>query len=425
MKVAVVNPFDPVPGEGLRDARYGAFCEALVGAGNRVAWISSEWCHILKQRRNYGAVQHEAEQKGFEIYLVPSRPYSDNVSVARWLNHREIARRIPPFLERMRPRPDVVLVSVPPPNLAVSVARWCSRYEIPLVVDVQDLWPETFGRLLPRAFKSLNSVIGHTMRRNVRTTYSLSSAGLAVSEYYAEHFEAHGGSGRVCHKLHLGTNLSQFDRNIVARDTNRHLLGSSSEKRLIFSGGSMGSGLNWTFLLDVASRLKSRQREDLHLVVAGSGPEENWVRNEIQGRFLDNVTLLGQQPYSVFCSLAASADIGVNHFRPDSFVVFPNRVFDYFAADLPVLNTIPGELAGLITLNNAGFSTLSFDVDAAVRFIETRVAARPSVAARQAPCERRGDWVTEFDRPAIASRLPDILDSVVKARRGRKAGTLT
>ena len=116
-------------------------------------------------------------------------------------------------------------------------------------------------------------------------------------------------------------------------------------------------------------------------------------------------------------ALAARADLGLNHFRRDSRVHFPNRVFDYFAADLPVINTIPGELAELLAEHDAGFTTQSADSEAAAEFIQRTLARRPPPEGRPAPRLRRGQWVARFTRPVIAMRLVEALENLAQLPR--------
>lgn len=415
MNVALVNPFDPVPGEGIRAGRYATFCAALTSAGHQVTWLSSDWSHILKRRRDTSDLQKECRDQGFKITFASTRPYYRNVSVARWRNHVDLAAAVPTLLGEMSPRPEVILVSTPPPNLAASVGRWAHQKGIPFAVDVQDLWPETYQRLWPRGLGWSNSLACLPIARDARSAYRLSSGGLAVAATYASHYLAHGGAGKACHTLHLGVDLDEFDQSVMSRDALHSQLGVRLDGRLIFAGGSMGSGLHWSYLLDVASLLEARGHDDIRVLVAGTGASEEWVRRQIARRKLGNVALLGQQPYPVFCSLAATSDFGMNHYRADSFVFLPNRVFDYFAADLLLINTMPGELADLIASRQIGFTTPRFDVSSTVDYIESQLRKRLPTTGRPHPRERRGEWVKAFDRPIIASALPGILADIGSA----------
>ncbi|MCX5685059.1 MAG: glycosyltransferase [Planctomycetota bacterium] len=417
MNVAAVNPFDPPPGDVVREGRYAAFCRALAAEGHQVVWYSSDWSHALKVRRNAAAVQPACRDAGFRIELCPTRPYGRNVGLSRWRSHAALACAVPELLDRATPRADVVIVSTPPPNLAAAVARWAQARGVRLLVDIQDLWPETFARLLPKGLRWLNALAGRPMRRDVQAAYAAADACLAVAAAYAEHFRSVAGPAKPCHTLHLGVDLAEFDRHVAPPESLGEMVADILDKRWIFAGGSLGSALDWAFFLELAARLEARAA-GVQLVVAGTGPAEAWLRGEVARRGLRNVSLLGQQSFAAFCSLAAAADWGLNHYRRDSFVFFPNRVFDYFAADLPVINTIGGELADVISAHEAGFTTTAFDVEAVVEYVLSGLERRPSRSSRSLPRRRRGAWVAEFDRPAIAARLGGILSQVTESRPG-------
>jgi len=416
MNIAVVNPFDPPPGDLVREGRYAAFCRALATAGHSVAWYSSDWSHALKQPRDAARIDAACRDAGFRIELCPTRPYRRNVELARWRSHAALAEDIPAALDRANVRPDAVLVSTPPPALAAAVARWAASRGTSVVIDIQDLWPETFGRLWPRGLKWINSVAGRSMRADVRAAYGLADAGIAAARGYAEHFLA-AAPDRPCHTLHLGVDLDAFDRAVgPLAALGPALTDVVVGKRWIFVGGSLGLALDWRFMLDLAARL-GQGTSGVHMMVVGTGPAEEGLRRQIARRVLGNVHLAGQQSYAAFCTLAAASDFALNHYRADSFVFFPNRVFDFFAADLPIINTVGGEIAETIATHGAGFNTTDFDVEEAARYVEAEVVRRPPAASRPAPRDRRGAWVAEFDRRAIAARLPRILEDSVAARR--------
>ncbi len=86
---------------------------------------------------------------------------------------------------------------------------------------------------------------------------------------------------------------------------------------------------------------------------------------------------------------------------------FPNRAFDYFAAGLPVVSTIGGELAEVLARQGAGESVPP-EPPAMADEVERLLCARD-----QAPVDhrrRRGSWVKAYDRPAIAAGLVRIIE---------------
>jgi glycosyltransferase involved in cell wall biosynthesis len=414
VNVALVNPFDPLPGDEVRQGRYAAFARALVAAGHAVTWYSSDFSHTLKCPRDIQRIPAAGWAAGIVIELIPTLPYPGNVCWARLRSHRKFAGEVRRRLEAAEPAPDVVVVSAPPPGLAAAVTDAAHRRSARVILDVQDLWPETFARIWPGPLRWLSAVAGRPMARAMRHAENHADVGIGVAEEYRLHFERHARPGTPSHVLHLGADLAEFDR--YAEAPLPPVPPAAADKRWILVGGMLlGTALHWPFLLDLAAALGQR-RLDVHIMVAGSGAMADVLRAAVAARKLANVHLLGFQPYPAFCALATRSDFGLNHCRADSFAYFPNRVFDYFAADLPVINTVGGELANLLKARQVGFTTTTFDAAAAAEYVARTIATRPEVTNRPAPNARRARWVTEFDRPAIARRLVEIVEGQQFAR---------
>ena len=90
MRFWVNTPFDTLPGEGCRPMRYWLLCRALAAAGHEVVLWSSDFHHVTKTRRPLEPV-YVAD--GFQVRLIPTRPYRSNVSLRRVFSHHQYARR--------------------------------------------------------------------------------------------------------------------------------------------------------------------------------------------------------------------------------------------------------------------------------------------------------------------------------------------
>jgi len=406
LNVTLVNPFDPPPGDEVRQGRYAAFARALVAAGHHVTWYSSDFSHTLKRPRDIQRIPAACRAAGIDVDLVPTQPYPSNVCRARIRSHRALTGDVCRRLRDVEEAPQVVVVSAPPPGLAAGVAGAAHGRGARVILDVQDLWPETFARVWPRPLRWLNAIAGLPVARAMRRAEARADAGIGAAEAYRRHFDQHARPGAPSYVLHLGVGLDEFDA--AAETPLPQVPPAAADKRWILVAGMLGTSLHWAFLLDLAAEL-ARRTPDVHVMIAGTGPMEGRLRAALAERKLDNVHLLGFQPYPAFCALAGRSDFGLNHYRGDSFVYFPNRVFDYFAADLLVINTVEGELAELLKAREAGFTTATFDVEAAAGYVDRMLAARPGVDDRRPPKARRGEWVDQFDRPAIARRLVEIV----------------
>ena len=412
LNVTLVNPFDPLPGDEVRQGRYAAFARALVAAGHRVTWYSSDFSHTLKRPRDIQRILAACRAAGIDAELVPTLPYTSNVCWARIRSHRALTGDVCRRLNAAEPAPEVVVVSAPPPGLAAAVTDAARARSARVILDIQDLWPETFGRIWPRPLRWMNAIAGRAVARDMRRAESRADVGIGAAEAYRLHFDHRARPGAPSHVLHLGVDLDEFDA--AAETPLPEVPPAAADKRWILVAGMLGTALHWPLLTDLAAALAKR-RPDVHIMVAGTGPMEGQLRATIAERKLDNVHLLGFQPYPAFCALAGRSDFGLNHYRDDSFVYFPNRVFDYFAADLLVINTVGGELADLLKAHGSGLTTTTFDADAAAGYVDHMLDARPGLDDRRPPKVRRGKWVDRFDRPAIARRLVEIVQ-------GRQSG---
>lgn len=137
------------------------------------------------------------------------------------------------------------------------------------------------------------------------------------------------------------------------------------------------------------------------------------MRQEAARRGLTNVRFLGQQPYEVFASVAASSDVGLAPVRPEALVLFPNRVFDYFAAGLPVVSTIGGELAEVLACHGAGLTCPAVTGAALADAVEAVLGRGPIGSDYR---RRRGEWVRQYDRAHIAAEFVAVVEDAARRR---------
>jgi len=404
MKVVVINPFDPLPGEPIRLGRYAAFCRALAGRGHEVCWYSSDFSHALKRRRDTAAIRRSAEGAGYRVAFLSGRAYTRNVGWRRWRNHRQLRRGLRATWRGGGDRPDAILVSLPTPGLGREAAAWSEACGARLVVDVQDLWPQTFARLLPRPLRWANRLAFAWMVHDVRETYHRADAVIGAARQYVEDARPWLRPGARSEVLPLGVDLAEFDGAVVPLEELG--LEKAVGEKWLFLGGALSGYVDLDGTLAMMEELQRRGREEIGLLVVGTGPDESRLRAVVQTRGLANVRVLGQKSYREFVSLAVACDAAVCPIKPEACVYFPNRAFDYFAAGLPILNTAPGDLADVLAERKAGITCISRDPSEWADAVEELLTAGGG-GARQ-----RGDWVAEYDRPAIAERLADLVESL-------------
>jgi len=367
MTVWIVNPFDNLPLEGNRPQRYWLMARAFAAAGHDVTLWTSDFSHATKRKRVIqGLGIREEEEKvevgqvevvsvksgeGFEVRMIPTRPYASNVCLARIRSHRQLARDFERLACRECSRvqeftssrvqgyetPDLIIASTPPLGLcaaAMRVARHCGAR---FVCDIQDAWPETFVRLIPKRLRWAGGILLASMYRTARTLYREADLVTGVCKRYAEL------SGRPDFYLaYLG--IESGDVSPTRQSGNL----KPSKSTLLYLG-NLGAGYDLGTVIDAVAK-----RPELSLDIAGKGPTEDGLRSKVKGLKLENrVRFHGYLGQEALNELLARCGVGVIPMRDDSWVGLPNKMTDYLNAGLRIVSSLHGECGAL--LERTGF----------------------------------------------------------------------
>jgi len=335
MHVWIENPFDNLPGEGGRAGRYEMMARFFAAAGHSVVVWTSDFSHTRKKERSGEKVEIGER---VEYRLVPTKPYRRNVSFARIASHRAYAKSWQEMAEREEQKPDLLIVSAPPLATGDVAIVLSKKFGCKLVVDVQDAWPETFYRLLPRGFKWVGKILFASAHAAARRLYRAADLVTGVTERYREivgrddYYVARLGIA-----LPLAANSSTFQ------------LLNSSTSRLVYVG-NLGRGYDLLTVLDALACLP-----DATLDVAGAGEGEEALRVKVRELGLEGRVLFhGYLGAEELRDLLARCDAGIVPMRDDSFVGVPNKVADYAAAGLGIVSSLHGECAALLAKYKCG-----------------------------------------------------------------------
>jgi len=418
LTVWLVNPFDDIPGEGLPAMRYWSLARVLAGRGHAVTWWSATWSHRRKVVRP--APLGILDDEGFAVRLVAVRPYERNVSFSRLASHRDFGRNF----ERLASdavaagqldRPDIILTSMPPLESPAAAVRLAARLDATLVVDVQDIWPDTFDRLLPGPAllrRLMMPLLVRGMRRQRRETLAAADAVSATSYTYLDALRAEIPEQTPTHVCYLGAYPQEFPAvpplvNVVP------LLGAAAAVepplQCVYAG-SLEIGQDLETLM-AAARLLSARDVPVTLHVAGTGRLESRLRRVAAATAgscrLEVHGLLGRQDYT---NLLASCEVGLVLVKPESLVALPNKACDYAAAGLAVVNSLPAELGTLIERHGAGMPYRAGDPASLTAVIAALAADRRQV--KEMRQRARELAAAEFDRERIYPRFADWLETL-------------
>lgn len=402
MRIWVVNPFDPIPGDTVRPGRYARICELLAERGHEVTWWSSNFFHMLKQRRSPDR-EERRPRHNFRILLLPTPPYRKNVSLRRVYSHIVFARQFvrAGLHEAM---PDLILTSFPPIESSFqAVRRWGAR-GTRVVIDVQDLWPESFEFLFPRWLRPPARVCMAPLRQAAEKVFWGADAIIAVSEAWLSYGLHHAGRALPSLVLPLGVDLQAFDNSGGGPPP----LQSPRERSATFAG-TIGRGYDlWTVLK--AARVEQSRGDAITFRIAGEGPDLPRLRLAGERMGLRNVVFHGLLPFGEMTRLLRSSMVGLNVISQETLAPLGNKLFDYLAAGLPVLNSSPGEAAELLEKEEIGLTYPAGDAAALSEGLMALLGDQERWEQMSARARRLA--VDRYDRQKIYRRIGPFLEGV-------------
>lgn len=355
MNIWIINPFDPLPGEAWREGRYAYLSAYLSGIGHHVTWWTSNFSHMTKTFR-CSEGQSRIINDNYSIRLLPTPSYRNNVGFARLYNHFVFAQKLKAQSERAKSGPDIVLASFPPiesARMAVSMGR---RLGAKVVIDVQDLWPEFFHIVFPKILRPLARMAMLPVERRANWVYRNADAIMGVSKEYMKRGLDESRKVRPGLLLHIGIDLKFFD-DLYSRSNSM----AAKDELLVSFTGTVGKSCDIRTILEAANLLS--RKKSIKFVVAGGGPEYVYWKNRSIRAKASNVAFAGSLGYSDLVDLLKRTNVGLNAYSlvalgcsRTALQTFPNKVFDYLAAGLPIINSVPGEVEDILQARRAGIT---------------------------------------------------------------------
>ena len=332
-------------------SRYLSIANMCADAGMDVEVVTSSFYHTTKQQRNVS--QEELNNCRYKVTLISEPGYTRNVDPKRILSHKKFAGNVERYLAK-RKKPDVIYLFVPPLDLAEKVARYANFNNTRLIIDILDLWPEAYNMILP--FPKVTHYFLEPMRRKANKIYARADDIVAVSETYVNRALS---CNTKCDKglaVYIGTELEVFDKYAKRSEVVKR----EGEYWIAYIG-TLGKSYNLYCVIDAMKKM--RHLGCVKLLVMGDGPERGEIESYARISGI-NYEFTGKLPYNEMVSLLCLCDIAVNPIKGTSAASIINKVSDYAAAGLPVINTQDSrEYKDLLSKYKAGFSFAETDID--------------------------------------------------------------
>ena len=325
-KILIIANFTKLPWE-KGNSRFPYIINLIDKEKYEVELVTSSFSHGDKRQREK---QPEDMNLDYKITLIDEPGYKKNVSLKRFYSHHVFAKNVEKHLGQIE-KPDVIYCAVPSLDVAKVAAKYAENNDIKFIIDIQDLWPEAFKMVFN--VPVISDIIFYPMKKTADYIYSKASSIVAVSKTYANRAAIVNKKFEKKLSVFLGTDLDYFDEahkmfEIVPFD---------DVVRIAYIG-TLGSSYDIKCVIDSIKILNNKGIKNILFVVMGNGPlQEDF---EAYSKEMDvNCDFTGRMAYEEMVGKLCSCDIAVNPIRKGSAGSIINKVGDYAAAGLPVVNT--------------------------------------------------------------------------------------
>ena len=309
--------------------RYVYLATLLHEHGYDVDFITSGFQHWEKRQRD---VEHfDAGTDAYTIRFIEEPFYPKNMCPQRIWAHHVVAKRVSEYFDEHHDY-DLIYCQIPPNDVAREIGKAAQKFNIPFVVDVNDLWPEAFRVALD--VPVLSDILFSPFYRQAKAVYQMADAVVGTSDEYRERGLRDARSGIPSETVYVGNQLCEFDAGVAA---NASQIDKPAGDIWVSYAGTLSACYDLETLVN-AMALVQKSHPEAKLQILGDGSERENLKAAAQscGAF---VTFHDYLPYDQMAAWLSKSDITINSLVEKAAQSIVTKIGDYLAAGKPMVNT--------------------------------------------------------------------------------------
>ncbi len=362
---------------------------------------------IFSGYQRWGIVREDYSD-GVKIIRVPLRPRYQANAYQLVMNYFSFIWNGLRYFPRLviNEKPNVILVFAPSPVLSCIPALYLKRrLNCPVVLWVQDLWPES---LADSGFVKNRSLLW-ACRQLVKWIYRYCDHLLIPSEGFRAPVNKLADAEKV---IYYPNSFPDIAKSVDSTELTKHLAAVFKNHFTVMFAGNFGQSQSLETIVDAAITLKATP--EIKIIMVGSGHRSRWLETQVAKFQLDNIVLAGRFKMSEMPSLYAATDAVLLTLRDSEAFsrTIPSKLQAYMAAGKPILAAVNGVSAEIIKSNGSGLVVPAGDSSALAAAIHSLYKLPPEKRDHMGNCARRY-FKENFEMNAQTEKLATLLKEVI------------
>ncbi len=360
-RVLLINGSLYLPGEGGYKRTLCLF-DMMKGQGYDVTLITGDFNHYAKKKRD--VKDFYLKYPNYKnVIILPKITYKRNISVLRYTSDIIFSYTVANWIQKHISAYDVVYLNMPDINTILKVSKICTAKRIPMIIDVRDLHPEAMRIVFKNEL--LYNIMTLPMKIMANKAYCCADELIAVSEEYLERGLQVNKKVKNPKVVYIGATMDRFNEGIDNYAAN---IQKSDSEFWVTYVGTIGTSYDLKTPILAIDKLKKAKNINVRLKILGQGPEEDALKRLVHERSINNIDFMGFLDYEKMAAFLSKSDIALNCIKKNASQSIINKVADYFASGIPMLNSCCNkEMQWLIENFNTG---LNYEAENEEDFIE-------------------------------------------------------
>jgi glycosyltransferase involved in cell wall biosynthesis len=350
MKVWIVSDGEPliIDGSNTRLRRMGNLAEFLSSEGHHVTWFSTTYDHHNKKQRSDTDVKFEIKEN-YTLNLSHVKGYKNNVSINRLISRYMAARSISSKFSK-EVKPDIIIATMAHVDLTNYACEYGKDNNIPVVVDVRDLWPAFVIDMVKPWMKPV--IMPYIKFHEAKLSNMMKKAYgiIGLSEYFLNYGLNFAKRKKKKVDTIIPIGYPNYDYSRYKNSLDHYWDNLSEDDFIIACTGTFSHQFDYKAVIEASNILK--EHKNIKFVLCGTGVQFEDVKSKVGS----NVIMPGWIGKDQIASLITNSKLGlipyINgvNFRGNT----PNKFGEYLSAGLPILVSVRGSMEKLLEENACG-----------------------------------------------------------------------
>ncbi|MBS4212680.1 glycosyltransferase family 4 protein [Neobacillus rhizophilus] len=342
-KVWIINQYNMPPEYGHLNRHYN-FGKYLKRMGHTpFVFVGSFLHNTNRQMIDDKSIFKKYDNCDFPYYFIKTCDYSKS-NLKRIYAMYEFYRNLFKTTKNME-KPDVIIGSSAHPLAAIAAIRLAKKYNCESIVEVRDLWPESFVayNIIKRhnpILKLLYAGEKWIYKNADKIVFTMEGGKDYIIEQGWE--KDQGGPIDISKVSHInnGVDLEVFEENKGKYAFDDDDLDNELTFKVIYTG-SIRLVNNVKSIVDAAKVIKEKQLSDIKFLIFGEGSDREYLEKYCQDNGIQNVIFKGYVDKKKIPYILSKSNLNIMHFKQSKIKKYGaslNKLFEYFASGKPTVS---------------------------------------------------------------------------------------